>query len=169
MKKKIILAILMMGSLAFLPGRALAVEIGQDEICNKITDEVQREAAGCDKQADGGEIGNAMQNVINVVIAVLGIVAVLFVVIGAAQYMISQGDPGKYGKVAFLKKADPAQKKAQQHNGHKAASPDHNRFHIPCLLSKILYLNYTKYAHILQEEELQIKIGKKCIKTIVHK
>ena len=99
MKKKIILAILMMGSLAFLPGRALAVELGQDKICDgHIVDPAQKEAAGCDKTADAGEVGNVMQNVINIVIAVLGIVAVLFVIIGAAQYMVSQGDPAKAKK-----------------------------------------------------------------------
>lgn len=98
MKKKIILAVLMVLSLAFLPGKVLAAEVGQDPICDHITDEVQRAAAGCDKPADGGEIGSVAQNIINVVIAVLGIVAVLFVVIGAGQYMTSQGDPSKTKK-----------------------------------------------------------------------
>ena len=99
MKKKIILAVLMMGALAFLPGRALAAELGQDEgICSHISDEAQLEAAGCGKKAEAGEVGNAMQNVINVVIAVLGIVAVIFVIIGAAQYMTSQGDSAKIKK-----------------------------------------------------------------------
>ena len=38
------------------------------------------------------------QNIINVIIAVLGIVAVIFVIVGAVQYITSQGDPGKMNK-----------------------------------------------------------------------
>ncbi len=99
MKKKIILLALAIASFAFLPGKALAVELGQDPICDQSDiDQTAKDAAGCGKTADPGEIGNVAQNIINIVIAVLGIVAVLFVVIGAAQYVTSQGDPGKTKK-----------------------------------------------------------------------
>ena len=99
MKKKIILLALAIASFAFLPGKALAVELGQDPICEQPgIDQTAKDAAGCGKTADPGEIGNVTQNIINIVIAVLGIVAVLFVVIGAAQYVTSQGDPGKTKK-----------------------------------------------------------------------
>ena len=98
MKKKIILAVLLMASFAFLPGRVSAAKLEEDEACTYILDPVAREAAGCDASTEDGEIGNVAQNIINVVIAVLGIVAVLFVVIGAAQYMTSQGDPSKLKK-----------------------------------------------------------------------
>lgn len=65
--------------------------------CDLITDAEQREAAGCELPADTN-IGGTAQNIINVAIAVLGVVAVIFVIIGAVQYMTSQGDPGKTKK-----------------------------------------------------------------------
>lgn len=65
--------------------------------CDMITDEAQKEAAGCNLSGNAN-IGITAQNIINVVIAVLGIVAVIFVIIGAVQYMTSQGDPGKTKK-----------------------------------------------------------------------
>ena len=67
-----------------------------DEICNSLTDAVERQAAGCD--IGEAQVGNVAQNIINVVIAVLGVVAVIFVIVGAIQYITSQGDPGKMKK-----------------------------------------------------------------------
>lgn len=67
-----------------------------DKICESLVDEVERQAAGCDVTEPN--VGGTAQNIINVVVAVLGIAAVVFVIIGAVQYMTSQGDPGKTKK-----------------------------------------------------------------------
>ena len=99
MKKKIVLAVLMILSSVFLPAKVLAAEIGENRICGMDgVDKTAKEAAGCNKPENEDEVGNAMLNIINVVIAVLGIIAVLFVVIGGAQYMTSRGDPTKASK-----------------------------------------------------------------------
>ena len=65
--------------------------------CSKL-DDLEKQAAGCDLQSADPQIGSTVQNVINVVIAVLGIVAVAFVIVGAVQYLTSQGDPNKTKK-----------------------------------------------------------------------
>lgn len=67
-----------------------------NEICTGDFDDLAKQAAGC--EVGDVQVGNVAQNIINVVIAVLGIVAVIFVIIGAVQYMTSQGDPGKTKK-----------------------------------------------------------------------
>lgn len=99
MRKKLVIAFVAVLALftAFLPARVLAVEVGNDPFCDKITDEGDKRAAGC-PVGDEVQVGSVVQNIINVVIAVLGIVAVLFVVIGAVGYTTSQGDPAKTKK-----------------------------------------------------------------------
>ena len=66
-----------------------------DTICDnpKISAEIKK-YSGC----DGGSDANAVKvitNVLNAIIAVLGIVAVIFVIVGGVKYMTSAGDPGK--------------------------------------------------------------------------
>ncbi|MBR3414874.1 hypothetical protein IKG73_02555 [Candidatus Saccharibacteria bacterium] len=70
--------------------------MSNEEICNGDFDDVAKEAAGC--FTGEAQVGNVAQNIINVIIAVLGIVAVIFVIVGAVQYITSQGDPGKMKK-----------------------------------------------------------------------
>lgn len=101
MRKKLIIAFVAVLALftASLPARVLAVEVGNDPFCDKITDEGDKRAAGCPGgEGETNDVGDVVQNIINVVIAVLGIVAVLFVVIGAVGYTTSQGDPAKTKK-----------------------------------------------------------------------
>lgn len=95
MRKKLIVAGLLALVMAVMPMRVLAVEVGNDRACSQLSDAEALKAAGCPGGEDTVEVGKIVQNVINVVIAALGIVAVLFVVIGAAQYVTSQGDPAK--------------------------------------------------------------------------
>ena len=77
-------------------GQSVNIGMSQEDICSRADlDPLEREAAGCDKKTEENNIGNTVQTIINTVIAILGIVAVLFVVIGGAQYMTSQGDPAK--------------------------------------------------------------------------
>ena len=97
MKKKI-LAIILAGMMALLPVNVFAVELGKDPICDGLTDELERKAAGCDMTEKDADVGNIMLNIINIVIAILGLVAILFVIIGAVGYTTSQGDPAKTKK-----------------------------------------------------------------------
>ena len=48
-----------------------------------------------DETAGSGNLFVTIQNIINWVLAVLGIVAVIMIIIGGVTYMTSQGDPGK--------------------------------------------------------------------------
>lgn len=48
-----------------------------------------------EKNTTGGNLFETVQNIINWVLAVLGIVAVIMIIIGGVTYMTSQGDPGK--------------------------------------------------------------------------
>lgn len=67
-------------------------------ICDNdnVPESVQK-ASGC----DGGsstELPNVIINILNGIIAVSGLVAVVFVIVGGIQYMTSAGDPGKTKK-----------------------------------------------------------------------
>ena len=102
MKKKLIVAFVTILALftTFLPMRVSAVELGNDPICTDPgMDSEALKAAGCPTgEEEEVKIGDVAQNIINVVIAVLGIVAVVFMVIGGVGYTTSQGDPNKTNK-----------------------------------------------------------------------
>ncbi len=58
-----------------------------------------REAAGCDSTTtDDTALPKVIINILNAIIGVSGLIAVIFIVIGGVQYMISSGDPGKIKK-----------------------------------------------------------------------
>lgn len=65
-------------------------------VCNSSATREVKQAAGCDGNADS--IRTIVQTILNSIIAVMGIVAVIFIVIGGVNYMTSQGDPGKLKK-----------------------------------------------------------------------
>lgn len=67
------------------------------DICenNEIPDTV-RAANGCDGSSD--ELPNTVITIINSVIAVLGLVAVVFIIIGGISYMTSSGETAKVEK-----------------------------------------------------------------------
>ena len=70
-----------------------------DSICtnDKIPDEV-KVASGC-KGVDGDDqFVTIIQNVLNAIIGISGIVAVIYIVIGGVSYMTSTGDPNKVQK-----------------------------------------------------------------------
>lgn len=67
------------------------------DICNNrnIPDEIKA-ASGC-----GGSIaepGTVIGNIVSTIVGILGLVAVIFILIGGVQYMTSTGDPGKTKK-----------------------------------------------------------------------
>ena len=51
-----------------------------------------------DKATGDGNLFATVQNIINWVLAVLGLVAVIMIIVGGVTYMTSQGDPGKTKK-----------------------------------------------------------------------
>ena len=72
----------------------------KDSICDNdnISDEV-RAANGCPNTSTKvAELPNVVVNILNGIIAVSGLVAVIFVIVGGVQYMTSAGDPGKTKK-----------------------------------------------------------------------
>ena len=80
------------------------------EACNgTFADESTRALAGCDDSENVG-YGNIAQNLVNIVISVLGIVAVAVILMAGQRYISSAGDPNKaksaqqmliYGVVGF--------------------------------------------------------------------
>ena len=64
-----------------------------EEVCDKITDEAQRAAAGCG--AAEYRVENAALNIISVVLGVVALIAVIFIIVGGVQYITSSGDTGK--------------------------------------------------------------------------
>lgn len=94
---KIIIAIstLMLGVLTFTPVFAETCT----DICNcpGISAEI-RAASGCPGSGSTADFSKTIQTILNSVIGILGTVAVIFIIVGAIQYMTSAGDPGKTKK-----------------------------------------------------------------------
>lgn len=98
MKKRLIAILLLLSAFVMPVVNVSAVEVGNDPACSKLTDKEALAAAGCPTGEEDAKIGDVAKNIINVVITVLGLVAVLFVVIGGVNYTTSQGDPQKTKK-----------------------------------------------------------------------
>ncbi|MBQ1298639.1 hypothetical protein IIY24_02275 [Candidatus Saccharibacteria bacterium] len=64
--------------------------------CDGNLPETVREANGCEGSED--KLPGIVINIINAIITVLGIVAVIFIIIGGVQYMTSTGDAPKIKK-----------------------------------------------------------------------
>ncbi len=69
-----------------------------DPICgnDKISAEIKA-ANGC-PGTNAPKLEKTVINILNAIIAILGLVAVVFVIVGGVQYMTSTGDPGKVKK-----------------------------------------------------------------------
>lgn len=67
-----------------------------DDVCNSSAAQAVKDAAGCGK--NGGNLPDVVVSILNAVIAIAGIIAVIFVIVGGVQYMTSSGDPGKTKK-----------------------------------------------------------------------
>ena len=69
------------------------------EICkNQNIPEEIRASAGCPTSTKIATPEKAIGTIVTAVIGVLGLVAVVFVIMGGVQYMTSAGDPGKIKK-----------------------------------------------------------------------
>ena len=71
----------------------------ESDICSSSAHDDVKRAAGCkDYGGNKDAIDDIVVVILNSIIAVIGIVAVIFIVIGGINYMTSQGDPGKLKK-----------------------------------------------------------------------
>ena len=102
MKRKIIkplLAICAAFFLAFLPITSTFAECSPG-VCDEKNNypESVKAACGCSNATDSPGIESVIINILNAVIAISGLVAAVFVIIGGIQYMTSSGDAGKVKK-----------------------------------------------------------------------
>ncbi len=66
-------------------------------ICNSEANEAVKKAAGCPK-TPSGNFQTLLTTILNSIIAVVGLVAVVFIIIGGINYITSGGDVGKVKK-----------------------------------------------------------------------
>ena len=103
MKKKIlsiiaVLTIVLSGAFVYAPVYAGTCSGGNsDAKCNKVCQDSTisaevKEAAGCSMTTS---LPSHIENIINVAISVVGIIAVIVIVIGGQRMVTSSGDPGK--------------------------------------------------------------------------
>lgn len=70
---------------------------GSSSVCSQNVPDAVKEAAGC-SGVGGDQFTNVIQNILYTIIGVLGIVAVIYIIIGGINYMTSSGEPGKVKK-----------------------------------------------------------------------
>lgn len=68
----------------------------QNDVCSSSAPSEVKEAAGCNGSSNA--LPGLITGILNAIIAVSGIVAVIFVLIGGVNYMTSAGDSGKLEK-----------------------------------------------------------------------
>lgn len=82
--------------LAFSP-IAVFADNCSTEVCSGNYPESVKSACGCDT-SNTNTLPNVIVNILNGVIAVAGVIAVVFVIVGGVQYMTSSGDANKVKK-----------------------------------------------------------------------
>ncbi|MBR3323854.1 hypothetical protein IKG16_03165 [Candidatus Saccharibacteria bacterium] len=96
---------MMVGAIGCLGRPAMAITCEEGSL--RAGDDVAS-AADCNVAKNSGEnaqdVNSVVTTIVGVLIAILGIVAVLVVIYGGAQMVLSQGDPGKVktGKMAIF-------------------------------------------------------------------
>ncbi|MBR6532319.1 hypothetical protein IKT64_00905 [Candidatus Saccharibacteria bacterium] len=97
MKNKLTKVIAVVLALVFAGGLIATPAFAEDKICTSKAEmgDAAWEAAGCD---GGKSIEDVAIDIIKVIIGMLGIVAVIFIVVGGISYMTSSGDAGKVKK-----------------------------------------------------------------------
>lgn len=70
---------------------------GYADVCSQDVPQGVKDAAGCPGNSNS-DLPTVIQNILNAIIAVAGIVSVVFIIIGGIQYTTSAGDPGKTKK-----------------------------------------------------------------------
>ncbi len=73
-----------------------ATDDATNDICDsKAASSKVKEAAGC---SGSGDLTAGVTHILNAIIGVIGLVAVIFIIIGGVNYMTSNGDPQKTKK-----------------------------------------------------------------------
>ncbi len=94
-----LIAILGIFTIATAPALISSSTYAEDAICQQSTiPQSVKDAYGCGNAGSSDDFSNTLQGILNGIIAVLGIVAAIFIVTGGVWYMTSQGDPGKTKK-----------------------------------------------------------------------
>lgn len=95
----IVLAVFGLATASLAPLTLSSPTYADDDICNRkdIPQSVKDAYGQCTNSNSGSEddFKDAITNIVNGIIAVLGVVAVVVIVIGGVLYMTSAGDPGK--------------------------------------------------------------------------
>lgn len=89
------IAIAAIGITTLMPTHTFA-----DDICgnSNISPEIQA-ASGCSNTSVKiNDLPTVIQNILNAIIGIAGVVSVVFIVVGGIQYITSTGDPGKTKK-----------------------------------------------------------------------
>ena len=93
--KKLIVAICLVFCSLFVAAPAMAATDQFNPACeDPNVDAEAKKLAGCNTRKDG-EYGKVAQNLINLGISIIGIVAVVVIVMAGQRYITSNGDPGK--------------------------------------------------------------------------
>ena len=67
-------------------------------ICNSTASDQAKKAAGCPGTGTSSNFQTLLVAILNSIIGIVGLVAVVFVIIGGVQYITSSGDAGKVKK-----------------------------------------------------------------------
>ena len=73
-----------------------ALPVFADDVCNSNASQEVKQAAGC--YGNTNALPGIIQNILNSVILVGGVIAAIFIVVGGINYMTSSGDAGKTKK-----------------------------------------------------------------------
>ncbi len=96
MKLKLIKTILIFLVSIFSIGVIIPTSVYADDVCSSSAPQEVKEAAGCSGNAN--QLPISITNILKAIIAVAGLVAVVFVIIGGINYMTSTGDATKTQK-----------------------------------------------------------------------
>lgn len=77
--------------LVLMPHATTAFADAQSDICNGVG----ATGGGSNCSGSGPSLGTIVQDVVNILSLVVGIVSVIMIIIGGFQYITSQGDSGK--------------------------------------------------------------------------
>ncbi|MBR2855519.1 hypothetical protein IKE99_01080 [Candidatus Saccharibacteria bacterium] len=98
MKKLLFSAVLILSTL-FIPTIALVTNpaYAAVDVCFEDVPQEVKDAAGCSGNSKD-DLSNAVQDILKAIVVALGVVAAVFIVIGAINYITSNGDSGKIEK-----------------------------------------------------------------------
>ena len=90
-----VLAVLSLSLTAVFSSEVKAENAFTEDVCSGSYTAEQKAAAGCNEERTAGGVA---VGVANVVLSIVGIIAVIMLIVGGAQYVMSQGDPSKVVK-----------------------------------------------------------------------